>query len=277
MVCQCYLEFSFGDASLGEASMSDKPIAIVTGVGPGTGSAIVRRFAKEGFRVIALARSPDRIRALEQELPDTHAVICDVSSESQVADTVANVRKLYGSPNVLIHNAVGGGWGTFLEIEPQMLERNFRVNVIGLLYLSREVAPDMIKAGSGTILVTGNTSAVRGKANFAGFAPTKAAQRILSESIARDRTARYPRRLRPDRRRDRCAAKCENVCAKRRTSSLSSHPKSPTNCGTSTTRTARHGHSLPSFGHSPRNGEMKMRLVSIRLFPNTRWSRRCVT
>jgi NAD(P)-dependent dehydrogenase (short-subunit alcohol dehydrogenase family) len=44
----------------------------------------------------------------------------------------------------------------------------------------------MIKAGNGTILVTGNTSAVRGKANFAGFAPTKAAQRILSESIARD-------------------------------------------------------------------------------------------
>jgi len=166
--------------------VTDKPIAIVTGVGPGTGSAIVRRFAANGFRVIALARSPDRIRALERELPDTHAVICDVSSEAEVADTVAGVRKLYGAPNVLIHNAVGGGWGTFLEIDPQMLERNFRVNVMGLLYLAREAAPDMIKAGKGTILVTGNTSAVRGKANFSGFAPTKAAQRILAESIARD-------------------------------------------------------------------------------------------
>ena len=166
--------------------MSDKPIAIVTGVGPGTGSAIVRRFAAEGFRVIALARSPDRIRALEQEVTDTHAVICDVSSESQVAEAVADIRNRYGSPNVLIHNAVGGGWGTFLEIEPRMLDRNFQVNVMGLLYLARELAPDMIKAGSGTILVTGNTSAIRGKANFAGFAPTKAAQRILSESIARD-------------------------------------------------------------------------------------------
>lgn len=166
--------------------MSDKPIAIVTGVGPGTGSAIVRRFAAEGFRVIALARSPDRIRALEQELADTHAVICDVSRESQVADAVANIRRSYGSANVLIHNAVGGGWGTFLDIDPKMLDRNFQVNVMGLLYLAREVAPDMIKAGSGTILVTGNTSAIRGKANFAGFAPTKAAQRILSESIARD-------------------------------------------------------------------------------------------
>src|SRR5439155_19819664 len=81
---------------------------------------------------------------------------------------------------------VGGGWGAFLEIDPQMLERNFRVNVMGLLYLAREVAPEMIKSGNGAILVTGNTSAIRGKANFAGFAPTKAAQRILSESIARD-------------------------------------------------------------------------------------------
>jgi NAD(P)-dependent dehydrogenase (short-subunit alcohol dehydrogenase family) len=165
--------------------MTDKPIAIVTGVGPGTGSAIVRRFAAGGFRVIALARSPDRIRVLEQDLPDTHAVICDVSSESEVTDAVAGIRKLYGAPNVLIHNAVGGGWGTFLEIDPQMLERKFRVNVMGLLYLAREVAPDMIEAGRGTILVTGNTSAIRGKADFAGFAPTKAAQRILAESIAR--------------------------------------------------------------------------------------------
>src|SRR5712691_11516903 len=149
-----------------ETPVTDKPIAIVTGVGPGTGSAIVRRFAAGGFRVIALARSPDRIRALEQELPDTHAVICDVSSESEVREAVARVRNSYGPPNVLIHNAVGGGWGTFLEIEPAMLDRNFQVNVMGLLYLAREVAPDMIKAGNGAILVTGNTSSIRGKANL---------------------------------------------------------------------------------------------------------------
>lgn len=166
--------------------MTDKPIAIVSGVGPGTGSAIVRRFLAGGFRVIALARSADHIRSLEQELPNIHAVVCDVSSESQVASAVADVRKSYGSPSVLVHNAVGGGWGTFLEIDPHMLEANFRVNVMGLLYLAREVAPAMIEAGRGTILVTGNTSATRGKANFAGFAPTKAAQRILAESIARD-------------------------------------------------------------------------------------------
>jgi len=160
--------------------VTDKPVAVVTGVGPGTGSAFIRRFAGGGFRVIALARSPDRIGALAQELPDTHAVRCDVSDENQVRNAMADIRTRYGSPSVLIHNAVGRGWGTFLEIDPPMLESNFRVNVMGLLFLARE------KAGEGTILVTGDTSATRGKANFAGFAPTKAAQRILSESMARD-------------------------------------------------------------------------------------------
>ena len=68
-----------------------------------------------------------------------------------------------------------------------MLDRNFQVNVMGLLYLAREVAPDMIEAGNGAILVTGNTSAIRGKANFAGFAPTKAAQRICGSCRNRSR------------------------------------------------------------------------------------------
>jgi len=52
------------------------------------------------------------------------------------------------------------------------------------LYLARRVAP--VTASLGTIIVTGNTSAQRGRANFAGFAPTKAAQRILAEAMARD-------------------------------------------------------------------------------------------
>src|SRR5918994_42826 len=53
-------------------------------------------------------------------------------------------------------------------------------------FTTRQVAPRMIAAGGGALIVTGNTSALRGKPNFAGFAPTKAAQRILAESIARD-------------------------------------------------------------------------------------------
>lgn len=166
--------------------MADKKTVIITGVGPGIGSAAVRRFAREGWRVIALARSSGITESLASEWPDVYAVPCDVADESRVNAVVADVVQTHGRPHALIHNAVGGGWGSFREIDPRMLETNFRINVMGLLYLSRAVAPHMIAGKEGAILVTGNTSSLRGKANFAGFAPTKAAQRILAESMARD-------------------------------------------------------------------------------------------
>ncbi len=162
-----------------------KPIALVSGVGPGTGRSIVHRFATGGYRVAMLARNRERIEALEREMPDTLGVVCDVADEGQVEVAVATVRSRLGDPEVLIHNAVGGAFGTFLDIDPAVLNENFQVNTMGLLHLARRLAPAMIAAGKGAIVATGNTSAIRGKATFAGFAPTKAAQRVLAESMAR--------------------------------------------------------------------------------------------
>src|SRR5215475_6308576 len=100
--------------------------------------------------------------------------------------TSLRIRNELGAPKVLIHNAVGGAFGNFLQIDPQVLNRNFQVNTMALLYLARRLAPAMIEAASGVIIASGNTSALRGKPGFAGFAPTKAAQRILAEAIARE-------------------------------------------------------------------------------------------
>jgi short-subunit dehydrogenase len=161
------------------------PVVIVTGVGPGTGSAITRRFSLGGYKVAMLARTRERLVALERELANAKGYPCDVADETQLDATIEAVRRDLGTPKVLIHNAVGGAFGNFLEIDPQVLNRNFQVNTMALLYLARRLAPAMVAAGEGTIVASGNTSALRGKANFAGFAPTKAAQRILAESIAR--------------------------------------------------------------------------------------------
>jgi len=162
------------------------PVAVVTGVGPGTGAAIVRRFARGGYAVAMLARNHERLAALEREITHARAYPCDVTNEAQLDTTLEAIRAELGAPKALVHNAVGGAFGNFLEIDPQVLNRNFQVNTMALLYLTRRLAPAMVAAGEGAIITTGNTSAFRGKANFAGFAPTKAAQRILAESIARE-------------------------------------------------------------------------------------------
>ncbi len=164
--------------------MSDK-VCLVTGVGPGTGAAGVRRFA-EDYQVAMLARSEDRLSEIAAETANTHAYPCDVTDTAALLETVARIEAELGAPEVVVHNAVGGAFGSFLEIDPAVLEQNFQVNTMALLHLGRAVAPGMIERGKGSIIVTANTSAYRGKAYFAGFAPTKAAQRILAESMARD-------------------------------------------------------------------------------------------
>lgn len=166
--------------------MTTKKLAIVTGVGPGTGTAIVRRLVADGYRVAMIARNAERLDALASELPDTHAFPVDVTDGAQLEHTLDRLQARLGHADVLVHNAVGGTFGHFLDIDPADLERNFQTNVMALLHLSRRLAPPMVEKGTGAIIVTGNTSALRGKGHFAGFAPTKAAQRILSESIARD-------------------------------------------------------------------------------------------
>lgn len=163
-------------------SNSNKPLALVTGVGPGTGAAIARRFAESGYRVAMLARNAERLAQLEREIPHSIAVPCDVTNHEDLASAIQQI----GNPDVVIHNAVGGAFGTFTEVDADVLQRNFEINTMALFHLARLTTPAMIEAGRGALIVTGNTSALRGKAAFAGFAATKAAQRILAESLARD-------------------------------------------------------------------------------------------
>lgn len=159
-------------------------VCLVTGVGWGTGAAIARRFAA-GYQVAMLARNAERLATIAKHTDNAHAFPCDVTDATALAATVAAVTDRLGAPEAVVHNAVGGAFGEFTEIDAEVLERNFAVNTVALLRLAQLVAPAMVERGSGSIVCTGNTAAYRGKPTFAGFAPTKAAQRILAESMAR--------------------------------------------------------------------------------------------
>ena len=159
-------------------------VCLVTGVGPGTGTAIARRFSDD-YQVAMLARNAERLDSIAAQTPNAHAFPCDVTDAAALEASVAAVSAQLGTPDVVVHNAVGGAFGEFTAIDPAVLERNFAVNTVALLRLGQLVAPAMVERGSGAIICTGNTAAYRGKPTFAGFAPTKAAQRILAESMAR--------------------------------------------------------------------------------------------
>ena len=161
-------------------------VCLITGVGPGTGSALVRRFAAGGYQVAMLARSADRLAALEAELENCRAFPCDISDAEALDAAYEQVQTDLGDPAIVVHNAVAAERGSYMDISPSRLKKAFEVNTMALLQLARLATPAMVETGSGAIICTGNTSAYRGRAKFAGFAPTKAAQRILLESIARE-------------------------------------------------------------------------------------------
>ena len=163
-----------------------RPVCIVTGVGDATGSAIVRRFVEGGYRVAMIARNAERLERLATEIDGAFAYPGDVGDLEALERTLTAIKVYLGPARALVHNAVAHTFGSFLDSDPTELERNFRVNTTALLYMARALAPDMIDAAEGAIIVTGNTASHRGIPDYALFAPTKAAQRVLCEALARD-------------------------------------------------------------------------------------------
>lgn len=162
-----------------------KKVCVVVGVGPGNGAALARRFAADGYAVALLARTTKMSSQLESELPDSRAFVCDVGDGESIARAFASIREKMGEVEVVAFNAGSGVFGTFDEVSAENLESAFRVNTLGLFLVAKEVVPSMKAAKSGAIVVIGATASRRGVARTTAFAPAKAAQRSLCESLAR--------------------------------------------------------------------------------------------
>lgn len=165
--------------------MSNRKVCIVAGVGPGNGAALGRRFVQEGYAVALLARSTETSAPLAQSLPGARAYSCDVTDADAVARTFEAIGADLGPVHTLVYNAGSGVWGNVEQIDAAALESAFRVNTLGLFLTTRMALPAMQARGEGNIVVIGATSSRRGAARAAAFAPAKAAQKSLTESMAR--------------------------------------------------------------------------------------------
>jgi NAD(P)-dependent dehydrogenase (short-subunit alcohol dehydrogenase family) len=162
-----------------------KPVCAVVGVGPGNGAALARRFHADGYAVALLARSAELTAALAKELPGSCAYACDVADEASVEHTFAAIAAELGPVEVLVYNAGSGVWGTIEDVSAKDFEQSWRVNTLGAFLTSKQIIAPMKQAGRGSIVFIGATASRRGNVKTAAFAPAKAAQRSLAESMAR--------------------------------------------------------------------------------------------
>ena len=168
--------------------MSGRPVALVAGVGDGLGKAVARRFARAGHLVVLVSRKEDKLRRIAGEIAADggEAVVrpADVRSDDQVQSLFDDVASL-GRLDAVVFNAGAQHRQPFLEIEPVMFEKVWRLGCRAGFVVGQAAAKQMVEHGRGTIIFTGATSATRGGAEFTAFAAAKAGLRSIAQSMAR--------------------------------------------------------------------------------------------
>jgi len=168
-------------------SNSERPVLLISGAGEGLAASIATTFAQGGYDVVGLARSDRAAQHLTRLVREaggayTHAA-CDLTQPEQVGKAL---RPYLGRGSVLVHNAAAFVMKPFAETTPAEFENAWRAATLGAFVVSQTVLPHMIARGSGTLIFSGATAALRGGAKFAAFASAKFAQRGLAQALARE-------------------------------------------------------------------------------------------
>ncbi|OGB21845.1 MAG: glucose 1-dehydrogenase [Burkholderiales bacterium RIFCSPLOWO2_02_FULL_57_36] len=170
--------------------MSDKKAVLVIGAGDGTGGAIARRFAREGYIACVVRRSADKLAPLVKQIEDAggvaHAFGCDARKEEEVIKLVDDIERDIAPIEVMVFNIGANVPCSILEETARKYFKIWEMACFSGFLVGREVAKRMVKRGRGTILFTGATASMRGSANFAAFSGAKHGIRALAQSMARE-------------------------------------------------------------------------------------------
>lgn len=138
-----------------------RPVALVTGPTSGIGEGYARRFARDRYELVLVARDVDRLAKLAADLRDEYRMDVEVLPADLALGTDRDkvARRLAAGVDVLVNNAGFGTSGEFWAADPDVLQRQLDVNVTAVMALTRAALPPMLAAGKGTVI---NVASVAG-------------------------------------------------------------------------------------------------------------------
>lgn len=161
--------------------MDKKSVVLISGCSSGIGLALAREFASRGCRVFATARRPEAIEHLEKEKMEIAAL--DVTDQKSIDACVAEVLSKAGRIDVLVNNAGYALIGPMIDLAMDDLRKQLETNVVGLVALTKAVAPHMIKRRSGLIVNMSSISGILATPFAGAYCASKSAVNMLSIAL----------------------------------------------------------------------------------------------
>jgi NAD(P)-dependent dehydrogenase (short-subunit alcohol dehydrogenase family) len=166
-------------------------IALVTGASRGLGEGAARALAREGAKVMLLARDGDLAQKVAREIgAPAEALACDVSDYPAVERAVADTRERLGGLDILVNNA--GVIEPIAELaasDPAVWARNIQINLVGPYNVVRAAIDDMLKSG-GSIINVSSGAAYRPLEGWSSYCSAKAGLAMMTRSVALETAGR---------------------------------------------------------------------------------------
>jgi NAD(P)-dependent dehydrogenase (short-subunit alcohol dehydrogenase family) len=175
--------------------MVEPRAVVITGASRGLGFASVVRLHREGWRVVAAMRSPDRglplLRealhlqgTLRSDVDRLIGVQLDLLDPGSISAAAKAIEEAVGAPYALVHNAGISAAGMVEETDMALWQRLFATSVLGPVALTQALLPSMRAAGEGRIVLVSSAAGVRGQPATAPYSAAKGALERWGESMA---------------------------------------------------------------------------------------------
>ena len=177
------------DDSIPRPGLRPDAVALVTGASAGIGEAVTEALAEKGCRVIAAARSMDRLRAIAGRIgPACHAFELDVTDPQSTAGLCERLPAELREIDILINNAGHdiGGRRRFDLGDAEQWAHIIETNITGMIRVTRAVVPQMIERGRGHIVNLGSIAGLRAYPGGSIYAATKFAVRGFTSGLRAD-------------------------------------------------------------------------------------------
>lgn len=165
-------------------------LAIVTGASTGIGAATARLLAREGARVVLVARSREALEAVAAEIRsaggEAHAVAVDLGKPGAVSLLEREVVAAFGAPDLLVNNAGAGRWLFVDETPPEEAVTMMEAPYFAAFFATRAFLPGMLERGSGLIVNVNSPVALMPWPGATGYAAARWALRGLTEALRQD-------------------------------------------------------------------------------------------